>query len=107
MTMRVLIDYRPTRVKVAPTDERPRKIHGNVMLHMRREGQYSCRIESLIRSDRRSSMIPFSVSRSWYEEHWLTDRPAPSAAWTASVLAARIIGIVGLLVAGLRGFGHH
>jgi hypothetical protein len=51
--------------------------------------------------------FPFSVSRDWYNEHWLTERPAPNPAWTPSMIAARAIGFVGLLVLGLRGLGHH
>jgi hypothetical protein len=51
-------------------------------------------------------MFPFHVNRTWYEEAWLTERPEPSTAWKASVIAARAAGIVAVLFLGLRSFGH-
>jgi hypothetical protein len=51
--------------------------------------------------------LPFTTKSSWYEDHWLTDRPTRSAPVRASILAARVLGILVVLVAGLRSLGHH
>jgi hypothetical protein len=51
--------------------------------------------------------LPFAVKSSWYEERWLTDRPQRSARVRASILAARVLGVAVVILAGLRGLGHH
>jgi len=51
--------------------------------------------------------LPFTTRTSWYDEHWLADRPARSARVRASIIAVRVFGVVVVLLAGLRGLGHH
>jgi hypothetical protein len=51
--------------------------------------------------------LPFVHKTSWYDDHWLTDRPARSARLRASLIAARVFGVLVVLLVGLRGLGHH
>ncbi len=49
--------------------------------------------------------FPFTFRRSWYDEHWYSNRPATSPLGV-HVLAARLAALVALVFAGGRGLGH-
>ena len=52
-------------------------------------------------------MFPLMINKSWYEEHWYGERPAPRYRLRLAVTAGRLTALVGLMLAGLRGLGQH
>jgi|HubBroStandDraft_5_1064220.scaffolds.fasta_scaffold637289_2 hypothetical protein len=52
-------------------------------------------------------MIPFSVRPTWYEEYWYGDEPTPKARPSLALLAGRVVAVFAVVIAGLRGLGHH
>jgi len=52
-------------------------------------------------------MFPLMINKSWYEEHWYGERPAPRYTLHLALVAGRLTALFGLMLAGLRGFGQH
>lgn len=52
-------------------------------------------------------MFPLMINKSWYEDHWYGERPAPRSGVHLAVVVGRLTALVGLVLAGLRGFGQH
>jgi hypothetical protein len=52
-------------------------------------------------------MFPLMINKSWYEEHWYGERPAPRYGLHLALAAGRLAAVFGLVLAGLRGLGQH
>ncbi len=52
-------------------------------------------------------MFPLMINKSWYEEHWYGERPAPTYRLRAALAAGRWAALFGLILVGLRSLGQH
>ena len=52
-------------------------------------------------------MFPLMINKSWYEEHWYGERPAPRYRLKLALAAGQLATLFGLILAGLRGLGQH